>query len=373
MKSFIEQKYHIKSDPFPSNVALPNDPMVGRDKEFKQLITIANRFIGGSSNASNFIIGDYGTGKTLMLYKLDHELKKQGSILSIILKLLPEDKVKRFGMDFIQRIFARVDFPSLRFSPKALQDLATVLPDESKVFGKAVEGDTVALQILRGEGSVTKKEMADLGVRRKIVNTESAIRFWNAFLFLIHSAGVETIILGIDEVEYLASQVKGGAGIAEVFNTLRDLHDLANMPKPVKGNFANVICFFAISEDGWRTINMVEKREKSKGGPMNPFLRRLSAAIVLKSFTEDETQKLIEGRLSAVRAAGQKREPLIPFNESFVKFIFKVTNGVPHHIVRYCHVILRQGMEESVPMLTKDYAKKVLMDSGLYSDEQQAG
>lgn len=369
MKNFIEQKYKLKRDPFPSNVASPTDPMVGRDDELRGLTKNVDRYLGEETNASMFVIGDYGSGKTLMLYKVQSHCAGKSNVRTAFLKLLPDDSVKRFGMAFIQRVFEKVEFANFNFKKDVVKTLAAVLPDETKVFVEASKGNQIALQILRGEGSVSKKDMDALGVRRKITTTESAIRFWSTFMFLAKSSGVDTLVLLVDEVEYLFSQMKGAAGVSQVFNTLRELHDLSNMPKAVALPYSNTIMLFAVSADGWRNVNQIEKRENSKGGPMNPFLRRLSASVTLKGLTVGETKKLIQDRLSDQRSEKSKA-PLIPFTEEFVALIHTLASGVPHTIVRYCHIILRQGLEEGVALLTPDYAKRVLRDSGLYSGNE---
>jgi len=366
MSSFLEAKYRLKRDPFPTNVATANDPMVARNEELGKWKRTISRYKGENFNSLNFIIGDYGLGKTLALYKIEESVKNDSAIQPIFMRLLPEDKISRFGQVFIQRIFARIDFPKLHFSKAALKSLSDVLSDEALVFQKASAGDDLALQLLRGDGNLTQTDMKTLGVRRKISSTEAAIRYWLSYLILAKSTGIDTLLLLIDEVEYLFSQMKGSAGVSMVFNTLRELHDLSNMPQPVNLNKSNVIFFFAVSDDGWRNINMIQKRERTQGGPMNAFLRRISPPVTLKRLTLQETNALIRNRLSKQRTGSKTEEPLIPFTGSFVSFIYELSAGVPHLIVNYCHEILRQGLEESVPLLTQNYAKKVLREVGLY-------
>ncbi|MBI4063451.1 MAG: hypothetical protein HY401_04030 [Elusimicrobia bacterium] len=366
MSSFLEGKYHLKRDPFPTNVATAKDPMVGRDKEYAAWQRIIKRCKGETANSLNFIIGDYGLGKTLALYKIQEYVLEDAKMQSIFMRLLPEDKISRFGQMFIQRIFSRIDFSKLRFAKAAVKTLEEVLPDEALVMRKAAEGDPLAIQLLRGEGSLNKAEMASLGVRKKIGSTEAAIRYWLSYLILLKSVGIDTVVLLIDEVEYLFSQMKGLAGVSMVFNTLRELHDLSNMPQPVSLPASNVVFFFAVSDDGWRNINMIQKKERSQGGPMNAFLRRISPPTTLKRLTQEEALQLIQLRLSEQRTGPKPSKPLIPFTDSFVAFIYELSAGVPHLVVSYCHEILRKGLEENVPMLTKDYAKKVLREVGLY-------
>jgi len=366
MSSFLEGKYHLKRDPFPTNVATAKDPMVGREHELEAWKRLVARYKGESTNALHFIIGDYGLGKTLALYKVLELVANDQSIQPIFMRLLPEDKVSRFGQVFIQRIFARIDFQKTRFSKEALKTLSPYFQEETVVFKKASEGDPLAIQLLQGDGNLSKTDMTSLGVRRKINSTENAIRYWLTYLFLAKSSGIDTIILLIDEVEYLFSQVKGTSGVSMVFNTLRELHDLSNMPHPAKTDKSNVLFFFAISDDGWRNINAIQKRERSHGGPMNAFLRRISPPTTLKRLTSAETTKLISQRLTGQRTDSKPSKPLIPFTDSFVEFIYELSAGVPHFVVSYCHEILRRGIEEGIPLLTKDYAKKALREVGLY-------
>ena len=69
MKSFMETEYKLKVDPFASKVDL-FAPMAGRKKEKKAWERIIRQRTGQKGNSFNFIIGDYGVGKSFSLYNI---------------------------------------------------------------------------------------------------------------------------------------------------------------------------------------------------------------------------------------------------------------------------------------------------------------
>jgi len=75
MKSFMESEYKLKVDPFDNKVDL-SAPMAGRKKEKEAWSQIIRQRTGQRGNSFNFVIGDYGFGKSFSLYKIYEEVKK---------------------------------------------------------------------------------------------------------------------------------------------------------------------------------------------------------------------------------------------------------------------------------------------------------
>lgn len=364
MKSFLQEKYHLKTNPFGERVD-PQAPMAGRKREERLWTDIINRRKGERGNSLNFIVGDYGTGKTLTLYTIKKQTEEDTKILPLYLKFLPEDPIQKFGLDFIQRIFKN-ELPLQRIKGKCPKDFDKIFPETGLVLKKFLANDALAQIYIKGERSLTAKELRELGAKKRVASTDVAKDYLLAFLYLLKSAGIETLLLLIDEVEYVFSQMRG-AKIALVFNALRDLYDLPQSPRHTyQSQLSNIIFFFAISQSGWNKLTDLEKRERTQGGPIQPLLSRLEKEILLKPLDNKETNDLITLRLSLNRVQVRyEDDPLIPFTEGFVKYVFKLTRGLPREIVERCDYVLGDGLRDSVSLLTENYAKKVFESHGL--------
>jgi len=122
-RSYLETAYKLKQNPF-ANLVDPNVEMAGRLKEKQQWTEIVETRKDTNANTMCFILGDYGFGKTLTLNKIVEQYKDDPDVLPIFMKMLPEDKVIKFGVDFIQRIFRQV--PQSIFESFSLNDLVVL-------------------------------------------------------------------------------------------------------------------------------------------------------------------------------------------------------------------------------------------------------
>lgn len=373
MKSFMETEYKLTVDPFASKVDL-FAPMAGRKKEKKAWEQIIRQRAGQKGNSFNFIIGDYGAGKSFSLYNIFKDTGENfKNVLPIFITLLPEDSIRKFGLEFIQRIFDKFDLKDLKgilskVDKGDFDHLKTLLPEPSIVFEKIRKGDKLALDFLISDHVLDAKELRQLGVGRKLDSTDKAKDYLLAFLYLLKKANFDSLLLSIDEVEYIFSQMRGSK-ISLAFNTLRGIHDLQQShDKAFKlGDTANMIFFFGISEEGWRRLTVdLQKREKSQGGPIQPFMDRKDNVITLSPLSKEETKELIELRLKQNRTTGiVGKKPLIPFTDEFVGFVFDLTKGKPREIVRRCDMVLLEGLEQKIILITVAFAKKVYESHGL--------
>lgn len=376
MKSFMETEYKLKVDPFASKVDL-FAPMAGRKKEKKAWEQIIRQRVGQKGNSFNFIIGDYGVGKSFSLYNIFKDTEENfKNVLPIFITLLPEDSIRKFGLEFIQRIFDKFDLKSFKgilskVDKGDFDHLKNLLPEPAIVFEKIKKGDKLALDFLISDHVLDAKELRQLGVGRKLDSTDKAKDYLLAFLYLLKKANFDSLLISIDEVEYIFSQMRGSK-ISLAFNTLRGIHDLQQShDKALKlGDTANMILFFGISEDGWRRLTVdLQKREKSQGGPIQPFMDRKDNVITLEPLNKEETKELIELRLKQNRTTGTiEKRPLIPFSDDFVGYVFDLTKGKPRDIVRRCDIVLLEGLEQKISLITVAFAKKVYESHGLITE-----
>jgi len=367
VRSYLEEVYNLKVNPFESRTD-PTVDMAGRVREKSAWTEAIESRRGSPANAIHFIVGDYGFGKTLSLHKITQQYTDDPEILAIFMKMLPEDKVSKFGVDFIQRIFRGVHIEVFRqFDLQDTEALRQLYPEPARIFSRIVLGDDEARLFLQGEVSPTAAQLSKLGVRRKIDRTDVAKEYLLGFLFLVKHTGIRTLLLAVDEVEYVFSQMRG-ANISLVFNTLRDFYDLPDssaarqLPRPP----ANMIFFLGISSAGWNKLNDLSRREQTEGGPLQPLMRRFGEIIELSPLNEDETGQLIRLRLCRNRVTGEyEDQPLIPYDESFVEYVSGLALGNPGEIVKYCDYALEEGLKVKAELLDRDFARQAFIAHGL--------
>jgi hypothetical protein len=379
--SFLKEEYGLKSDNiFKSRSAKEVDlrAWVDREKEIKQW----NKVIETSAKANDsnflvFIIGGYGMGKTLSLLKIKQQAQKEG-LFSIYLNFKSEEKSSKPGLDFIQRIFKGINFENIKIKEKDIEPLFSVFPDAGNVFEKILvrkqtqiwgkthrdDASRNAIAFLRGEKNPNANELRQLGAVRKITSVDVAKEYLISLLYLIKKAGFPTLAVIIDEFEYLFSIVTSSQQ-AIYLAVLRALYDLNTaIPKEIN-DCSNIAFFIASSEDGWRRLSDLEKREGGTGGPIVPLKQRISSTITLKELNKENTKELIEIRLGYNRIEGKyKKTPLIPYTEDFVNYIYKLTLGKPRFILERCDHVLDSGLEKGIPRLTAKFASEVFKERG---------
>jgi type II secretory pathway predicted ATPase ExeA len=369
-KPFLEQVYDLSANPFASRTD-PTAEMAGRKQEKAAWTEAIESRKAARANAINFIVGDYGFGKTLSLYQITQQYVTDPQVLTILMKILPEDKVSKFGVDFIQRILRSVPVGVLRrFGPQDIDALRKVYPEPARIFERILLGDEDAKLFLRGEASFTTAQLSRLAVRRKIDRTDIAREYLLSFLFLAKQIGIDTLLIAVDEVEYVFSQMRG-ANISLVFNALRDLYDLLDSPaaRQLPSLTTNIIFFLAISSAGWKKLNDLSRREQTEGGPFQPLMRRFGEIIELSPLNEEETRELIERRLRKNRVTGQyEAQPLIPYTEDFVEYVYRLSLGNPGDIVKYCDYALEEGLREKAKLLNETFAKRAFIAHGLITE-----
>lgn len=373
-ESFMIKKYGLTGMPFKTRIAtnLELQSWVNREEELKRWKNVLDDALKTpTSNFLVFIIGDYGMGKTLSLLKIRHELaEKEKKFYPIYLSFLSEQRPKNPGLDFIFRIIREIDFNEIRATKKDVDVIEEVYPDVGRVFRKIFfsrdknERD-IAMAFIKGEIKPTQSQLKLLEVVRKIDDVDIAKDYLIAILYFLKVSGFSTLIIIIDEFEYLFSLVpKPSQSI--YLALLRRLYDLPiQIPKELESNTVNMVLFIGISESGMRYLTELESAE-STGGPINPLMRRVTDKVPLGPLRKDHTRELIEKRLRLNRVKGMyEKEPLIPFTEEYVDYIYKITGGRPGDIIVRCDHVLDVGLERRISRLTAEFAKEVFKERGL--------
>jgi len=392
---FLREMYHLKDKKSVLNAFLPRIPAertlfwwVNREEELEEWNRILKQSSDVNKNYIVFIIGSYGRGKTLSLLKIVEEAKKYPELYPILLNFLGEEKSSG-GLDFIFRIFRNINFYKLvegkdgriinhaiNDFPEGFSDVQNILKNiyqneiQSKWFPVQNNGlkiseqkrspqSQTALFFLRGEIKPTSTQLKTIGIQRKIDNIDIAKMYCAGILLFIKNLGYNSIVIAIDEFEYLFSLVPPNLRNLYIA-LLRGLYDLPTEMRIDPDRIANMVFFIAISEDGWINLKDVEKKELASGGPTVPFLVRVDAITPLGVFDRRYAIDLISKRLQFNRDGDYHDEPLIPFSEDFVDYILEKTGGEPRDIIKYCGEILDAGLAQRVPKLTRKFAQKIL-------------
>jgi hypothetical protein len=372
-ESFMEKEYGLTGTPFKKKISttLELQSWVNREEELKRWAKVLDDSVKNPNiNFLVFIIGDYGMGKTLSLLKIVDEAKKNKMMYPVYLNFQSEQKPKNPGLDFLQRVFRAIDLKLIKVKRDGLSYLQKFFPEPATIFGTLFFSNDSAtkqlcLAFLKGEIKPTQTQLKAMKVLRKIDDVEIAKEYLLAILYLLNLSGFSTVVLAIDEFEYLFSLVpKPSQNIyLALLRGLLDLH--VQIPEGLQGKIANMVLFIGISEDGWRRLEELEKVETSTGGPIQPLMRRVSDKVTLNLLNKEYSQALIEKRLRLNRVKGvYEKDPLIPFTQDFVDYVFKLTKGRPADIIIRCDHVLDAGLERKVRRLDAEFARGVLKEKG---------
>jgi len=362
-EKFLREQYKLKPSvkgAFSDKIARKEQLKwwIDREEELKKWRKIIKDSLTKERNFIALIIGTYGRGKTLSLYKIIDEANQyRDKVYPIYLNFKGEERSKP-GLDFMFRIFKSIDFNEIVNGKKEkdIKEIIEKIPaqfEESKNIltriyfpetlitedkehhknDKISKTRELALFFLRGQIRPTGSQLKQLQVLRKIESVDIAKEYFAAILCFAKNLGYKTILLAIDEFEYLFSLVsKPQQSI--YLALLRSLYDFPSGVSINQSDVTNIAMFIAISEDGMTRLEDMEKREKDQGGPIRALMRRIDSRITLGRFDKEQTKDLIIIRLKYNRVKGEfEKNPLIPFEDNFVEYIYNRTKGEPWKIV----------------------------------------
>jgi len=370
---FIEEKYGLTKNPFLDRIGreIWLSTWVDRDEQLTKWRAIISNLESPQKNYIVLIIGDYGRGKTQSLMKVVDEARNYNTILPVFLNFKGEQKSTAPGLEFMFRIFKSIDFRRMARIygdklPAAIETIPDDLDEVKSVLKNCWFAETMlqnmALYFLRGEFKPTRTDLRRLGIIRKIDDIDIAKEYLAGILNLLKALGFQTLLLAVDEVEYLFSLVPRPQQ-SIYLALLRGLFDFpVGMTKEI-GDIAKIAIFLAISEDGYRRLREIEHEEMASGGPTRPLLDRVDVETILSPLTKEYAKELIIKRLHFNRIEGRYTDqPLIPFDETFIDFIWELAEGIPRDIIEKCNHVLDAGIEKGVPHLDRETAKALLRE-----------
>jgi len=370
--NFMQKQYGLTDNPFTGNTADRSwvDTWVDREEQVTKWNSVITKLQNPRKNYIVFIIGDYGEGKTQSLFKVLDDSKDISEVYSAYFTFKGEQKPRTPGLEFMFRIFKSIDFNALHGKykeklgaaidaiPEELGEVKNVL--EICFFAESELRD-LSRYFLRGEIRPNNNQLKKLQIIRKIDDIDIAKEYLTGMLIVFKNLGVNTLLLAVDEVEYLFSLVPKSQQSIYVA-LLRGLYDFPSDVKFAGDNAAKIAMFLAVSTDGYRRLKENEKQETSTGGPTTPLLDRIDISTNLGALTRQATRDLVAKRLHFDRVGKKHFDPLIPFDESFIDLIWDLTKGNPRDIIDKCNYVLDAGIEKGITLLDKNTAIQLLTE-----------
>ena len=370
---FIEEKYGLRENPFVDQIAKEVwlSTWVNRQEQLAKWQAVISNLRKPRKNYIVLIIGDYGEGKTQSLFKVVSEAKQHLEIYPTFFTFRGEQKPKAPGLEFMFRIFKSIDFKKLAKDhgkkleaaieaiPGDLDEVKTIL---RKCFFAEPDLQNKTLYFLRGEINPNKTDLKEMGIIRKIDDIDIAKEYLAGILKVLKGLGFQTLLLAVDEVEYLFSLVPKPQQSIYVA-LLRGLYDFPVGMMKDTGEIARVAIFLAVSSDGYRRLTEMEKAEYAIGGPTRPLFDRIDVQTNLGVLTKEDAKDLVTKRLHFDRVKGRYADqPLIPFDQTFIDLIWEITKGNPRDIIDKCSHVLDAGIEMGISQLNRSTAEKLLRD-----------
>lgn len=392
---FMENNYFLTSPPFikKGSRETVGELWVDRETELATWKNSVENAIVGHQNRLQYIVGDYGMGKTASLFKIMDEYSENRRIYSVYFTLKSEGK-EQGGIDFIFRLFQNFDFEKLIENRKKAEINAalskipsnsrfsdarqlfsflfrsrtqTSLLSEDEKENNFTEEKAFALKLLCGY-KLSAKERKIVNVYANIDSLDTAKHYLAALLIFMKALGYLAMILLIDEFEYLFNMVKK-TDQPKYFALFRSLYDLPDELGISSEDMVPIIAFFGISQEGYSYLKNFESRSRDETGtPLAALARRISGYTILAKMDKKNVELIIKVRLSKNRKTGKTEvEPLIPFSPDFVEYIFKISKGTPSYVIDYCDHVLDAGITRKVKRLDAVFAKKVLKERGFFT------
>ncbi len=370
--------YGFKETPFLEE-SLDYD-MRGRKEEWDKIEHLLNRALTETGPKTILIQGDYGYGKTFTLEKIVAAFAKkkfENADKSIIasIRLAESEPEARIGLSFVTKIFYEVGFDKLveiakQLDKKSLAIDATTL----RIFSALKEKKYSAFEWLVGE-SISAEEKKELGIKRILSKSSPAIKVLYDFLKILKAVGYHNLVVLIDEFEYVVN-VYSEKQITTILHTFKEIYDEFVRVRTRKGEMSNFVFVIAMTPKGWDYLTETEAKlsRKTGGGGITPWMDRIRSElfnVVLKPLGKAETIEMINDRIEKKRI-DYKKFPYktFPFiHPDFFDVIYASSEGIPRNILRHCDIVMDNALREEVKEINGEYAKKILKEFAIYSEE----
>lgn len=375
MSSRVVDVYRLAGLPF--ELGRLNVPRIGRDVEWEHLNRLVTSTSESMSPTIGVLLGTYGAGKTFLLWNLarSYEPSKTSHVLSFgPIRLIDPEQKRDFTRGLVTRLFARgIDIegqlvPLLAgISAKKLTMPAGIRPYADLLRALArPESAQIARRVLTGGRALRKEaEEAKILETPQIRTNDDAIFLLQALQILARAAGVKSLVLLVDEVEYI--DALSPALKASVIDSLKHLWDQEVDFFSREVAASPLLMLLSATPSFWQQMKMqISDARKGHTGVVGivPFFARISPVDVIEmtqELSEDEARNLIISRMNMVRP-GQKKEDLIPFTTDYVDYVYHLSQGLPRRIIEICQVVLQEAAQHNLKKIDATQAKKILRE-----------
>ena len=285
-----------KENPFSAEHPVPPSKFAGRNKQIKDFEMFLDDTIGG--NPKNIaVLGDWGIGKTSLLWKFKHIAESSGCVGTII-----------------QLDRSIISYPAL------LETIMHNLVSEAKhrrgLSSKVIDAlDTVSLTIKYGGFGVGIKKEEDV--------TPSTIKFEEDLTKIYKQIDTPFLIM-LDNIE-------------EIFRFKGSLFSLRNVFQMLQSIKGNIRCMLIIAGKESLFKDIISVSEP---------VARFFWAVDLKWFEEDETKEAV---LMALKDTG------VVFDDDVISIIHEKSEGHPYFVQAISYVLYRNTSSDNVRM--KDFTQ----------------
>jgi len=372
------ERYYLKDNPF--DIFSHEHNMADRKDVWDTITKSLESAFSGKGPRYFVVLGDYGVGKTYMLERVFKWVsKEQTDVLTVYSRkdvfyerrlalMESEPKWSKFGLDLIMRIFDNIEPAKLTSAMKKAK-----LDKTSKfkvLFAAISQDDRYAFTYIRGE-KIPATESKRLGVPPAITDSPSSLTLFFEFLVAIKSAGYSSLLILVDEFEYLSMQ--GEKKITQVLNTFRKIFDdFGDYAGAHQGQVAKPIFVFATSPGGWDRLKELQAAaiKKTGGAGIAPFMERVSPKdmITLQPFSFENTLELVQFRLAEARSDPKKAiDPLFPFTREAIYYVHEVSFNKPRNVIQCCSILLEDALEKNLNLIDSRDAATILYKYGISS------
>lgn len=356
-------------------------PMVGRNEEWQLITDVLEELIKADSCGIMVIHGDYGMGKTFTLKRIKNEIDKgairdqNGDILATFLKAAESQVPSNYLANLMTRAIREMGREALEsIAKKAKLDKLNIDETVRSVFENIARGDVNAWNWIIGR-NLSSSQLKEIGASYKVTSTGEIQTVFSNLLRILRSAGYRNFVLILDEWEYLLS-LAGGNKLRSVIRDLQVIWDDYNEAAPdTRKTLCKVIFLIGSSPDSWyRFVEMAEvDRKKRGGGGTETFLRRIpeKAKISLSPLRDKDVREFLINRLQVYRVNDEVKDPLSPFDDSYVKFISEISMGIPSHILNLTSLVIDEAATRGIKIIDRSAAEEILKRYGLLRELQE--
>jgi len=329
-----------------------------------------------------FIIGAYGSGKSKFLYEVENYLKLNNYMLDDVRILVawfdalaPKPTTKYLSGHLLPNIFRKLGKNTLRSLKNELagiQNIKILQEIRSRVDANllnALNNFSTTNEELAWEwfncNSLRAGDLRRINVRYNINSDSRAKILLVDFLKLLHYLNYDSLLILLDEFEYMIYQKRKASQYLEYF---RDLYNTINeeASRYPEKKIANLFIMFACTPDALREIEAL--------GPLGtPFRERVHPEnyYVLPSLDREQVRELIAKRLK-VHRTNRAPSDIYPFEEDTITFVHEQSDGRPRIAISISYSILEGGLASSLKSIDSESAKEILINMRRIVTPQEA-